>query len=193
MQESMQGAWWAVLLRGIVAVVFGLACFFWPDITAATLVILFGAYALVDGVLTLAMLIAGRTAEKKGIALLHGLLALAIGAVILAFPRFGAEILLYGIALFAIGGGFFQIVQGIRLRKEISNEGLLIAVGAISIVYGVILLTRTAAGALALIFAIGAFALVQGIMLMVLSFHLRSEQKKRPLDPSGGPMTPAAA
>jgi len=193
MQESMQGAWWAVLLRGIVAVVFGLVCFFWPSITAATLVILFGAYALVDGVITLAMLVAGRTAEKKGIALLHGLLALLVGAIVLASPLFGGIALLYGIALFAIGGGLFEIVQGIRLRKQISNEGLLIAIGAISVVYGLILLTRTAAGALALILVIGAFALVQGIMLIVLSFHLKSEQKEHPVDSGGGPMTPAAA
>jgi uncharacterized membrane protein HdeD (DUF308 family) len=192
MQEAMQGAWWAVLLRGVVAVAFGLACFFWPNITAATLVILFGAYALVDGILTLAMLVAGRTAERKWVALLHGLLAMLIGAVVLAFPAFGAAALLWGIALFAIGGGVFQIVQGIRLRKQISNEGLLIAVGAIAIVFGLILLTRTAAGALALVLVIGAFALVQGIMLIVLSFHLRSEQKERPIEP-GEPMTPAAA
>jgi uncharacterized membrane protein HdeD (DUF308 family) len=193
MQEAMQGAWWAVLLRGVVAVVFGLACFFWPGITAATLVILFGAYALVDGVLTLAMLIAGRTAERKWVALLHGLLAILIGAVVLAFPAFGAAALLWGIALFAIGGGVFQIVQGIRLRKEISNEGLLIAVGAIAIVFGLILISHSAAGALALILVIGAFALVQGIMLIVLSFHLRSEHKDEPVDTGGGPMTPAAA
>jgi uncharacterized membrane protein HdeD (DUF308 family) len=193
MQEAMQGAWWAVLLRGIVAVAFGLACFFWPNITAATLVILFGAYALVDGVLTLAMLIAGRSAERRWVALLHGLLAMLIGAIVLALPAFGAAALLWGIALFAIGSGVFQIVQGIRLRKEISNEGLLIAVGAIAIVFGIILLTQTAAGALALILVIGAFSLVQGSMLIVLSFHLRTEQKEHPLEPGGGPMPPAVA
>ena len=165
--------WWLILLRGICAIVFGVLTFVWPGVTLLTLVLLYGAYAFVDGVLALwAAMVVGKT-DARWWLLIIGLLGIAVGLVTLLMPGITALILLLFIAAWAITIGVMQIIGAIRLRKEIDNEWMLIASGALSVLFGVILVVQPGAGALGLLFVIGVYAVIYGVMLVSLALRLR--------------------
>src|SRR6266850_6508011 len=166
--------WWLLALRGLVAVLFGVLAFVWPGATLITLVWLFGAFALANGILSL--MLAAKTPKgypKLGSLILGGLLGILAGLLAFIMPGITAIGLLILIAAWAIATGIMELVAAVRLRKIIANEWLLILAGIASILFGVILLFQPAAGALALIWLIGAWALVFGILLMVLAFRMR--------------------
>ena len=171
--------WWVVLLRGICAVVFGILAFVWPGLTLLSLVLLYGAYALVDGLLSIACGVAGSAAPRSWrVMITVGLLGVAAGIVTFLYPGITAVVLLVIIAFAAIGRGVFEIAAGIRLRKEIEGEFWLILGGVLSLVFGVFLLLRPGVGALAVVWLIGAYAIVFGIVAMMLSFRLRVLQER---------------
>ena len=142
-------------------------------VTLATLVLLYGAFALVDGVTALIAAIRGGAPAPRWWLALVGLLGIAAGLLTFFFPGITALVLLYFIAFWAIATGVMEIAGAIRLRKEIDNEWWLIAVGIISILFGVILVVAPGAGALGLLFTIGFFAALHGVMLIMLAFRLR--------------------
>jgi uncharacterized membrane protein HdeD (DUF308 family) len=167
--------WWLLALRGLVAMLFGVLAFMWPGTTLITLVWLFGAFALVNGILSLVL--AAKTPKgypKVGSLILGGLLGILAGLLAFVMPGITALGLLILIAAWAIATGVMELVAAVRLRKIITNEWLLILAGIASVVFGVILLFQPAAGALALIWLIGAWALVFGILLMILAFRMRN-------------------
>jgi uncharacterized membrane protein HdeD (DUF308 family) len=174
--RSLAEHWWLVLLRGIAAVIFGVLAFVWPGITALTLVLLWGAYALVDGAFSLWAAIAGRggatTGERWWLAVV-GVLGLVAGVIAFLMPGLTAGVLLIVIAAWAIAIGVMAIIGAIQLRKEIEGEWLLILSGAIAIVFGVLMLAQPASGALAVIWMIGTFAIIFGIDLIWLAFKLK--------------------
>ena len=173
MVHALAKNWWLILLRGIAAVIFGVLTFAWPGVTLLTLVMLYGAFALVDGALALvAAIMGGQPAPRWWLALV-GLLGLVAGLITLALPGITAVILLYCIAFWAIAIGAMQIVGAIRLRKEIDNEWMLIASGVISVLFGLVMILSPGAGALGLLFVIGVYAIIHGIMLITLAFRLR--------------------
>jgi uncharacterized membrane protein HdeD (DUF308 family) len=165
--------WWLLLLRGICAILFGILTFIWPGITLLTLVLLYGAYALADGVLSLAEAVMGGAPAPRWWLALVGLLGIAVGILTFAWPGITALVLLLFIAGWAIATGVLQIVGAIRLRKEIDNEWLLIASGVLSVVFGLILVVQPGTGALALLYVIGIYAILYGILLVWLSLRLR--------------------
>ncbi len=165
--------WWLTLLRGICAIVFGVLAFVWPGMTLVTLVLLYGAFALADGVFALAAAIMGGTPLPRWWLAVVGLLGIAAGIVTFAWPGMTALLLLWFIAGWAIATGVMQIVGAIRLRKEIDNEWWLVAGGVLSVVFGLVLVVQPGAGALALLFGIGAYAVVYGIILVSFAFRLR--------------------
>ena len=165
--------WWLLLLRGICAILFGVLTFVWPGITLLTLVLLYGAFALADGVLALAEAVMGGSPAPRWWLALVGLLGVAAGILTFAWPGITALVLLLFIAGWAIATGVLQIVGAIRLRKEIENEWLLIASGALSIIFGLILVAQPGTGALALLYVIGAYAVLFGILEVLLSLRLR--------------------
>ncbi len=173
MLHELAKNWWLILLRGICAIIFGVLTFVWPGVTLVTLVLLYGAFALADGIFALGAAIAGRTPEPRWWLALVGLLGIAAGIVTLLWPGMTAVILLFFIAAWAIASGVMQIVGAIRLRKEISDEWLLIASGVLSVLFGLVLLARPGLGALSMIFVIGAFAIVYGILEVMFSLRLR--------------------
>jgi uncharacterized membrane protein HdeD (DUF308 family) len=166
--------WWLVALRGLFAVIFGILALALPAITLLALVILFGAYALADGILAL---IAGYKMRDSGKPVwpmvVIGILGVAAGVLTLMWPGITALVLLAFIAAWALVTGVFQIVAAIRLRKEIQHEWLLILSGVLSVLFGVAMLISPGAGALAVIWIIGAYAIVFGVMLLILGFNLR--------------------
>jgi uncharacterized membrane protein HdeD (DUF308 family) len=166
--------WWLILLRGICAVIFGVLTFVWPGVTLVTLILLYGAFAFVDGVLALWAGIAGGSAAPRWWLILVGLLGVAVGILTAVLPGMTALVLLYFIAFWAIATGVMQVIGAIRLRKEIDNEWMLVASGILSILFGVIILVAPGAGALGLLFVIGLYAVIYGVMLVALAFRLRT-------------------
>lgn len=161
--------WWALLIRGILAVLFGIMAFALPGLTLVTLVLLYGFYALADGLT--ALWVGGGSRAWSFV--LVGVLGVIAGILTFIYLGITAIALLYLIAVWAIVRGIFEIITAIQLRKEISNEWTLILGGIISIIFGVVLVVNPAAGALAMVWVIGAYALVFGVMMIVLAFRVR--------------------
>jgi uncharacterized membrane protein HdeD (DUF308 family) len=172
--ESLSRNWGWVVLRGVAAILFGAFALLQPGITLAALVLMFGAYAFVDGVSMLVWSIAGRLGDSRWIALLVGGL-IGIGTGVLTFFRPGltAVALLVTIAVWAMAIGVATIVAAIQLRKEITGEWKLILSGLLSVTLGLVLLAAPGAGALAMVLWIGAYAIVVGVLLIGLGFQLR--------------------
>ena len=171
MLHTLAANWWALALRGLVSVLFGLLTFFLPGITLAILVLLFGAYALVDGVFNFIAFFQVRSHHWA--LLVEGFIGIIAGLVTFAWPAITALVLLYVIAFWAIFTGMFEIIAGIRLRKVIANEWLLLGMGVLSFLFGWFILFAPGAGAVAIVLWIGAYALVSGVFLLALAFRLR--------------------
>ena len=168
--QTVAGRWWVLLLRGIFAVLFGLLAFVWPGLTLAVLVLLFGAYALADGIVAIAV----GAQSRWWMLLLTGALGVMAGMLSFFYPGITALALLYIIAFWAILRGFSEIVAAVQLRKVITNEWMLILGGAASVIFGVLLILFPGAGALSVIWLIGAYALFFGILMIGLALRLRS-------------------
>lgn len=168
--------WWLILLRGIAAIIFGVLAFIWPGITLVTLVLFWGAFVLIDGVLALAHAIMGGNMGSRWWLALIGVLGVIVGLLTFLMPGVTALVLLVFIATWAIVLGVFQIIGAIRLRKEIDNEWTLILGGALSVLFGVVMLIAPGAGAVALIWVIGAYAIVFGVLLVMAAFKLKKHQ-----------------
>jgi uncharacterized membrane protein HdeD (DUF308 family) len=164
--------WWALALRGVVAVLFGLLTFFLPGITLISLVLLFGFYALLDGVFDIVSAI--KAPGHHWPLILEGIVGIIAGILTFLWPGITAMVLLYLIGFWAIFTGVLEIVAGVRLREVIANELMLIFMGVISILFGLFIIIFPGAGALAIVFWIGAYAVVFGIMLIAFAFRLRS-------------------
>jgi len=173
MVHALAKNWWMLLLRGIAAIIFGGLALAWPGITLVTLILFYGAFVLVDGVLAIVAAITGGAPAPRWWLAIVGLLGIAAGLLTFLMPGVTAIVLLYFIAGWAIATGAFQIIGAIRLRKEIDNEWLLILCGIISVLFGVAMMLSPGAGALALIWVIGTYAIVIGVLLVVLSFRLK--------------------
>jgi uncharacterized membrane protein HdeD (DUF308 family) len=185
--------WWAFVLRGVFAVIFGILAFAWPGITLQALVLLYGAYALVDGVFALASVIVGRTEAVPWWALLlEGIAGIAVAIMTVAWPGITALVLLYMIAAWSLVTGGFEIAAAIRLRKQIRNEWLLAASGILSILFGVALVVNPVAVALAVVWLIGAYAITFGILMIALGLRLRKWARERSVT-SAPTSKPAAA
>lgn len=171
------GNWWALLIRGIAAVLFGLAALFWPGITLYVLVIFFGAYVLVDGVFAIAAGIRG-SGGRGWLLLAEGVLGVLAGLVALFWPGISALVLLYVIAAWAIFTGILKVVMAISLRREIENEWLMILSGVLSVVFGVVLAALPGVGLLSLVWLVGIYALIFGVALIVLGFRVRGHRRE---------------
>ena len=168
--------WWLILLRGIVAILFGILSFVWPGVTLLTLILFYGAFALADGVLALIHAVMGGNVGSRWWLVLVGIAGIAAGLVTFLMPGVTALVLLIFIACWAITLGIFQIIGAIRLRKEIDNEWSIGLSGALSVLFGIVLLVAPGAGAVGLIWVIGAYAIVFGILLVMAAFKLKKHQ-----------------
>jgi len=172
--HALAKSWWLLLLRGIAAIIFGILAFVWPGLTLVTLVLLYGAFALVDGVISL---IAAFTGSAKPVPtwwlVVVGLLGIAAGIVTFAWPGITAILLMLFIGAWALVHGIFEIIGAIQLRKEIDNEWLLGLTGLCAVIFGGTLLFRPGLGTLALIFTLGTFAVIEGLLLVAFSIRLK--------------------
>ena len=171
--DGLAKNWWAVSLRGLAGILFGIITFLAPGISLAALVLLFGAYAFADGVLAIVSAVRRRGTDRWWLLLLEGLVGIAAGILTILWPGVTALALLYVIAAWALVTGAFEIAAAIRLRKAISGEWLLALSGVLSIALGVLLILAPGPGALALVIWIGAYAFVFGALLFALGLRLK--------------------
>lgn len=178
--ETLARNWWALVIRGVAGVIFGILTFLMPAVTLAVLVLLFGAYAIVDGVFNIVAAFMGRTGRSWWHLGLEGVVSVAAGVITLAMPGLTALVLLWIIAGWAIVTGVLEIVAAIRLREHIANEWWLVLSGVVSVIFGVVLFVAPVAGALAMTLWIGAYAVIFGAALIALGLRLR---RHRPTEP----------
>jgi uncharacterized membrane protein HdeD (DUF308 family) len=166
--------WWVFGIRGIAALVFGILAFISPETTLAALVILFGAYVLVDGVSLLVALVRGdAVARRHGWAVgIMGVLGIVAGVVTFASPGLTALSLLSVVAVWAIATGAFQVIAAIALRRELDNEFWLALGGVTSIVFGAVLVVFPGAGLLSLVWLVGLWSVVFGVSSLGLAYRL---------------------
>ena len=171
--------WWAVLLRGILALLFGLVAFLVPRITLAVVVSLFAAFAITDGIF---LIIAGvrtrQETQRWWVLIIQGLLGIGAGVLTFFYPGIVALALLYLVAFWAIVTGVTEITAAIRLRREIKGEWLLGLSGLASVLLGVVLIALPETGLLVWVWWMGAYALASGVLLIWLSFRLRKREKQ---------------
>ena len=180
--EVLARNWWAIALRGVVAIMFGVNAWAMPVVTLAALVLLYGSYALVDGVFSVIAAVSGRSgARPSWTMLLAGLVSIAAGLVTFFMPGLTAIALVYVIAAWAIARGVFEIGAAVHLRKAITSEWWLGLSGALSIVFGVVLMAAPDAGAVAMVLWIGTWAVIAGIVLVAVGMRLRGLRRETPV------------
>jgi uncharacterized membrane protein HdeD (DUF308 family) len=161
--------WWILAVRGGLAVLFAITAFLWPGLTLAALVLIWGIFALVDGI---GAIVAGVRARLWSL-VAFGIIAALAGLYALISPAVTALALIIVIGAWAIARGIFEIVAAVRLREELTNEWLLVFSGVASVLLGMVMLFFPGAGALSLVWLIGIQALVVGILMLGLAFRLR--------------------
>jgi uncharacterized membrane protein HdeD (DUF308 family) len=166
--------WWAVGLRGLAALVFGILALVAPNITVVVLIAFFGAYALVDGVIAVYLAFRGRENNRNwGWLLVEGIAGILIGILAFRWPGVTGIVLLAFIAAWAIITGLMEIFEAIELRRVLRNEWLLILSGAASVIFGLLLIIFPGTGALAVVALIGIYAIIFGALLLGLAWRLR--------------------
>jgi uncharacterized membrane protein HdeD (DUF308 family) len=174
MFAHLASRWGWIVLWGLVSIGVGILCFARPVATIAALVLLYGAFALVDGIGAIAAGFAGRKEGAFWPLFLFGFIGIVTGLAVFAWPGLSAVVLLLFIAAWAVVRGVFQILAAVRLRKLIEDEWLLGLAGALSVAFGVLAAIRPAAGALAIVTLLGAFAIASGVLQVLLGFRLRA-------------------
>jgi uncharacterized membrane protein HdeD (DUF308 family) len=171
---SLGRYWWAVLVRGIIAILFGLIALLWVEFATLALVYIFGVYAIVDGILSVANGWTNRTLNPNWyIVFIQGLAGITAGFVVIFLADFAAFALIYLIAIWALITGILELVTAIRLRREIQNEWALALSGILSIILGIVLIIWPAMGILAVVWAIGVYAILYGLLMLYLAFLIR--------------------
>jgi uncharacterized membrane protein HdeD (DUF308 family) len=179
--------WRLVALRGVAALAFGILTLIWPGLTLWALVVLFGAYVLVDGAFTLVDVIrnAPGTRAHRGWLSLEGIASVAAGIVTFVWPAVTALALLFVIAAWAFVLGVSRVIAAVKLRHVVDHSWLIGLAGGLSIVFGALLVITPGAGALVITWLIGWYALVIGVLLLVLEWRIRRfvNEERRRLEP----------
>lgn len=175
MLNALTTNWWAWLLRGILAIIFGVIAFTQPTTTALALVYVFGIYAIAEGVLNIWAALSGR-ADSKFWYIIWGLISIIAGIIAFANPILTGITLVIVIGAWAIVTGIFEIIAGVKLRDEIEGEFWLILAGILSIIFGILIWRNVAVGALTIVWLIGIYAILFGITMIALAFKVKGIQ-----------------
>lgn len=166
--------WWTFIVRGVLAIGFGVLAFLSPTFGIAILVGLFAAWAIIDGAGNLIAGIRTRGGDRSWwLEVLEGLVSVGAGVIAIALPQLAAQVLVLIIAAWAVITGVIEVVLAVRLRRVIEGEVWMALAGVASIVFGVVLVLFPAAGALSLVWLIGSFAIAFGVFLIILGWRLR--------------------
>jgi uncharacterized membrane protein HdeD (DUF308 family) len=179
MVDMLVGNWRSLAVRGAAAVLFGLLALIWPGPTVWALVLLFGAYVLVDGITILAAALSNaRQADgRRGWHIFEGIVSIGVGILTLVWPGATALALLWVIAAWALLTGVLEIVAAVRLREVLEREWILGAIGVLSILFAIVLAVDPGAGALGITWAIGWYALLSGSLYLALAWRVRKLER----------------
>ena len=170
-------SWWSLALRGLVAVLFGLAALFWPGLVLEVLILFFGAYALVDGIFALvAAFGSSGHGMRRPLLLIEGVIGILFGILALFWPGLTAFTLLYIIAFWATLSGIARIVMAVMLRREIENEWSIALSGVLSVILGIVLVLLPGAGLVAYTWLVGLLALAVGTAPIYYAFRVRGQR-----------------
>ena len=183
MAQILTTPWWLQLIRGIIALVFGLYAVSEPALTLVVMVQFLGAFVFVEGIYLTYLSIANRTGQtKRGFALLRGLVYVLAGLTVLFMPVLAAivtsAVLGSFVGILAFFGGVMEISAGIRTEKDQPSDWGMILLGVLSLVFGLLLLSAPLAGGVGLSLFFGIWSLVTGVFMIVNSFRIRSGKKK---------------
>ncbi len=174
-QYLMQRYWWVLALRGLIAVIFGLAALAWPGLTILVLVAIFGAYALIDGIIAVVISLQERNSLRRWwVLLLEGIVGILIGIATFLWPGVTAIALLSLIAVWAIITGIFEVAEAFSGHGTVGQEWAIGIAGILSILLGILLIAQPGAGLLTIALFIGIYAIIFGIMLIIRAFQFRS-------------------
>jgi len=174
MTATLRSNWWAIVLRGVIAILLAIITFMAPGITIAFLATLFGVYCLFDGVFAIVSTIRAAQGHRRwGAFLLEGVLGILIGLYAILFPVAAAAAFVTLFAIWAILTGALEIAAAFRLRRYLPGEWLLILTGVVSIVAGILLFSQPIAGAVFLVWVIASYGLIFGILLIVVGLRFR--------------------
>ena len=174
MIEMLARNWWALALRGLFALLFGILALALPGITAETLILLFGIFAIADGIFAIVAAVrAAERHERWGAMVIEGIVGILAGLVAIFIPIAAALALVLVVGAWAFVTGILELVGAVKLRREIADEWLLVIDGVLSILLGLLMLIFPGAGLVALVWIIGIYALLFGIALIALAVRLR--------------------
>jgi uncharacterized membrane protein HdeD (DUF308 family) len=171
---------WALMMtRGIAGIIFGILAITWPGMTLLAFVTVFGLYVGIDGVVAILAAFLQPWVKHRWWLGLLGAAGIVIAIITLRSPGITALLLLTYMGAWAIVAGLMQVIGGIVMREEIRGEWMLIAGGAVSMLFGGAMLARPGAGALAMVVVIGFFAIVHGALIAGFSLRLRRFSRSR--------------
>jgi uncharacterized membrane protein HdeD (DUF308 family) len=171
--------WWMTLLRGVFWILFGVYVLSRPGISLLALTLALGIMMFIDGVISASNAFSGRKEHDDWwVLLLVGLTGIGVGVLTFYRPAATALAVVFYIAIWAIATGLLEIVAAVRLRKEIKGEVWLGLAGVASVLFGVLLIARPAAGALTILWLIAVYAIAFGILLLLLALRVRSGVKR---------------
>ena len=181
MKNMMTTQWWVLLLRGILAVLFGIIAISYANFTALAIFIWFVFYAIADGIFHVYMSYMHKDDNDKWwLGFLGGVFSILVGIAAFTWPQLTAILLLMFIGAKAVFEGIIMVVTAIQLRKEVKGEWLLILGGAIAIIFGLYMFLNPVIGGLALLWIVGIYAIVVGLVLIVQAFRMRGLNKSAP-------------
>jgi uncharacterized membrane protein HdeD (DUF308 family) len=169
--------WWWLALRGIAVILFGMIVLAWQGTTLRSFMLLFGSFALVDGLLAIFAALINRAGGRRWWILLHGLVSIALAVFTLIWTDATASILLYLVAAWALITGILALVGAKRLDRHVSNERLLRQSGMASNIFAVLVIVLPTTGVLGVGQMIATFAILFGLLTLLLSLNIRSMGK----------------
>lgn len=173
--SELTSNWWALALRGAVSILLGLLALTMPGLTMVALVTIFGVYAFIQGVLAIMAALRGiREHDRWGAMLLSGIVSIFAGCVAFFTPGVGALAIVWLVAAWAVITGALEIGAGVRLRRIIKGEWMLILAGVLAVLLGFVIASRPALGVVLLTTWLGVYAIFAGILTIMLAFRIRN-------------------
>lgn len=174
MPMPLARSWWALVLRGVAALLFAALALLWPGLTFGILLVLFASFAILDGSLAIVAALKAASEKRRWAALaLEGAVGVVVGLLVFAWPGVSAVTLAHLIAFWAIVTGIFELAVAMRMRRLIKGEWAMALGGFASLVFGFVVAAQPGTGALAFVWILGAYAALFGVLLIGLGLKLR--------------------